>query len=166
MGMKMFIDTEFNGFGGELLSIALATLDTDRVFYRKFPLTQEADPWVVEHVLPFMDDYRETPQHIDMQRWINSILVERRENEIEVVADWPEDIKHFCDQMIVGPGERINFNNSADPYITFSIYDFDNIIYDLGDSWVESISPHNAAFDAIANALNFQSWMQLENKHG
>jgi hypothetical protein len=29
-------------------------------------------------------------------------------DSIHLVADWPEDIKHFCEQVITGPGEMMN----------------------------------------------------------
>ena len=44
--MRYFLDTEYNGFGGELLSIALSPELGDEEFYATFPLPQQIHPWV------------------------------------------------------------------------------------------------------------------------
>ena len=48
--LRYFLDTEFNGFGGELLSLALVPDEGDREFYVVLPLPDTLDPWVERHV--------------------------------------------------------------------------------------------------------------------
>jgi len=56
-----------------------------------------------------------------------------RYTSVHVIADWPEDIKHFCDALITGPGMRLNT-----PPLTMTIMRFDSV----------SELPHNALADA------------------
>jgi hypothetical protein len=52
---------------------------------------------------------------------------------IHVVADWPEDIKHFCIALITGPGTDLDI-----PPVTMEIMKIDSV----------SELPHNALADA------------------
>ena len=52
--MRYFLDTEYDGFGGRLLSLALVPEDGGEELY--LVIDQEAsDPWVQRHVVPFLD---------------------------------------------------------------------------------------------------------------
>ena len=52
--MKLFIDTEFNGFGGELISMAIVAED-GREWYGILPVADKLVEWVEEHVRPVLD---------------------------------------------------------------------------------------------------------------
>ena len=52
--MRYFLDTEFNGFGGALLSLALVP-DDGPEFYVTLGCGETCLPWVEEHVVPFLD---------------------------------------------------------------------------------------------------------------
>jgi hypothetical protein len=57
-------------------------------------------------------------------------------DSVHLIADWPEDIKLFCDALITGPGVRIDT-----PALTMEIRrDLDAV----------SRIPHNALADAFA----------------
>lgn len=108
--MILYLDCEFNGFGGELLSIALVPEIGDS-FYRIIRDTKEPPTeWVAEHVLPILgafqgQDIRDTRNTIrrELQAYV------RRFPRIHIVADWPEDIAHFCRLLLTDvPGERIS----------------------------------------------------------
>ena len=61
-----------------------------------------------------------------------------RFDTIHIIADWPEDISHFCNALLTGPGTRLNA-----PRLTMEV------CRDLhGDSKI----PHNALEDARAIA--------------
>jgi len=62
---------------------------------------------------------------------------------VHLVADWPEDIAHFCNALITGPGQRLDT-----PALTMEVR------RDLDE--VPSAIPHNAL--AIAQAIR-QSYM-------
>lgn len=114
--MKAFIDCEFNGMGGSLLSLAIVT-EQGEEWYSEFPLPAKEpwDGWVKDNVKPLLH----TPQFLsgdqggsrqlvvaDAQRSLEHWLAQF--DTIHVIADWPDDIRHFCDFLITGPGERID----------------------------------------------------------
>ena len=131
--MKLFLDTEFNGFGGKLMSMALVP-EYDRVsyWYCELEMTDQLDPWVRENVVPHMILIPST--RLEFQRKLSAYLLQF--HEITIVADWPDDIRHFCESLITGPGERI----SIPTVIKFEL--------DLNIEY-ESKVPHNALHDAI-----------------
>ena len=131
--MKLFLDTEFNGFGGKLMSMALVP-EYDRVpnFYCELEMTDQLDPWVRENVVPHMILVPST--RLEFQSKLSAYLLQFQ--EITIVADWPDDIGYFCESLITGPGERISMPSR----IKFEL--------DL-DIEYESRVPHNALHDAI-----------------
>ena len=132
--MKLFLDTEFNGFGGKLMSMALVPEDDRiRAWYCELEIKDQLDPWVKENVAPHMIMVPSTRSQF--QSSLSSYLLQFP--YITIVADWPDDIRYFCESLISGPGERI----SIPTLIKFEL-DLD-IEYD-------SNVPHNAYHDAIA----------------
>lgn len=132
--MKLFLDTEFNGFGGKLMSMALVPEhDLLENFYCELEMTDQLDPWVRENVVPHMVLVPST--RLQFQRKLASYLLQFQ--QITIVADWPDDIRYFCESLITGPGERISLPGK----IKFEL--------DL-DIEYESRVPHNALYDAIA----------------
>jgi len=127
--MNLFIDTEFNSFGGELMSIALIA-DNGNQFYRELYLPANIHPWVAEHVVP---KFSSTPTSVDqIQRSLEAFL--NQFDKVNIIADWPDDLRHLCQLLITGPGTRISF-----PPMTMQIVHLDG----------ESANPHHALFDAI-----------------
>lgn len=131
--MKLFLDTEFNGFGGKLMSMALVPED-DRVpsWYCELEMNDQLDPWVKENVVSHMILVPSTMSRF--QASLSTYLLQF--HEITIVADWPDDIRYFCESLITGPGERI----SIPTVIKFEL--------DLSIEY-ESKVPHNALHDAI-----------------
>ncbi len=126
--MRLFLDTEFNSYGGELLSIALVA-DDGRYFYEAVEGTEVANPWVAEHVIPVL---RTRPQPRDfvqvlLEQWLAQF------DTVHIVADWPEDIAYFSKLLITGPGTRIDT-----PPLTMEVLRAD----------APSAQPHNALADA------------------
>ena len=62
--MRYFLDTEFNGFGGALISVALVPEHGDDDFYASLPLPDVIEPWVERHVIPYL---RHVPPGTDLQ---------------------------------------------------------------------------------------------------
>jgi hypothetical protein len=134
--MRYFLDTEFNGFGGDLISLALAPEDRDAAaFYEALPC-QQPEPWVIDHVQPNL--HIQPISRPEMTRKLAQYLC--RDKEPVVVADWPEDIAHLTLLMVVGPGRRL-----ALPDMRFELLDLP-----LFNSGALSALPHNALSDAIA----------------
>ena len=53
--MRYFFDTEYNGFGGALLSLALVPEDGGEEFYVTIACPDPLDPWVERNVIPYLD---------------------------------------------------------------------------------------------------------------
>lgn len=131
--MNIYIDCEFNEFRGELISMALVD-EAGREFYEVLPCKKPGS-WVAEHVMPILG---KPPIPMGLFQkvlagWLSAY------DSIHVIADWPEDISHFCESLIVGPGMRINT-----PPLTMEVRrDLDAV----------SELPHNALADARAIRL-------------
>jgi len=52
--MRYFLDTEYDGFGGRLISLALVPEDGGEELYLVID-GDVTDPWVERHVMPFID---------------------------------------------------------------------------------------------------------------
>lgn len=131
---KLFLDTEFNGFGGKLISMALVP-ENDSVpeFYKELEMKDHLEPWVRDNVVPHL--FVQPCSYSAFQDALASYLWEC--GDCTIIADWPDDIRYFCEALITGPGMRINMPNS----ITFEL--------DLNIDY-ESLVPHNALHDARA----------------
>jgi hypothetical protein len=94
----LFLDTEFNGLHGELISMALVSAD-GRVFYEVLDTSEmDIDLFVAEHVLPKLD--QEPVTYLELCRVLVAFL--RQFSDVEVVADWPADFEHLCRAMTQG----------------------------------------------------------------
>ena len=134
--MHYYLDAEFNGFGGSLISLALVPKDRRRAaFYEALPCPSPV-PWVVEHVLPVLRT--EAVSKPEMTAKLRSYLCE--DVAPVVVSDWPEDIAQLAMLMIIGPGWRL-----PSPRMTFELLDLP-----LFNSETASAVPHNACHDATA----------------
>jgi hypothetical protein len=52
--MRYFVDVEFNGFGGPLISLTLAPEDPSAAAFYEAVHCEEPEPWVAEHVMPVL----------------------------------------------------------------------------------------------------------------
>lgn len=140
--MRYFLDTEFNGFGGELISLALVPEYDDQDFYVSLPLPAKIHPWVEQNVIPYL---RSVPSGVDHQlnrkeaaQHIEAFLAHDREPVI--IADWPDDLGYFCHLLVTGPGEIIDMNGLRLELINAAGF----------SSAANSKMPHNALHDARA----------------
>ena len=131
--MRIWIDTEFNEFRGALISLALVD-EAGREFYEVLEC-KKPGPWVAANVMPILGQ-APVPMQLFQQRlqaWLSPY------SWVHVIADWPEDIEHFCRALITGPGLRINT-----PPLFMEVRRDLNAVSQL---------PHNALADAKANRL-------------
>lgn len=128
--MNIYIDTEFNEFQGELISMALVA-ESGPEFYEVLPCDNPG-PWVAENVMPILGQEPVVRQvfQLRLQHWLAQFA------SVHLIADWPEDIQHFCQSLITGPGMRINT-----PPLTMEIRRDIDAVSEL---------PHNALADARA----------------
>ncbi len=109
--MRYFLDCEFNGFGGALMSLALVPEDGIDDYYVVIPLEDEAaQPWVERHVVPYLHSVppillnqldRVAAAH-DIARYLSTDV------DPEIVADWPEDIALFCRLLLTAETEIVD----------------------------------------------------------
>ena len=125
--VKLFIDCEFNEFKGELISMALVA-ENGKEWYEVLPC-DNPKPWVERNVIPVLD--KEPIPFREFQKSLYRFL--KLFDRIHVIADWPEDVKHFCETLIISPGMRIDT-----PPLSFEIVRED----------FPSERPHNALADA------------------
>jgi hypothetical protein len=140
--MRYFLDTEYNGTSGELLSLALVPDDGDELYITlktSAPLVE----WVERHVLPYLDS---VPEQLSCPRLTRSDAAHALERYLRhddaplIFADWPEDIAQFCNLMITGPGDMVDLRD-----VTFRLVPMSNF-----STAANSKVPHNALHDARA----------------
>lgn len=131
--MTLFLDTEFNGFDGQLISIALVSDEGGRgsEFYAVCELPERVTPFVLENVLLHLDK-RPEPETVVRGRLLDFLHKHQQER---IIADWPHDFIHLL-QLLCVPGGRAHVLG-----ITMQLVSTDNL---------ESDVPHNALSDARA----------------
>ena len=140
--MRYFLDTEFNGFGGELLSLALVPEDGEE-FYVTLDCPDPPHKWVERNVLPYLDSVPYSLQsprvgRIEAAQALAAYLA--TDPEPDIVADWPDDIAHFCRLLMTGPATMV-----AVPALSLRLLSLSGF-----SSAANSAVPHNALHDARA----------------
>lgn len=130
--MTLYLDTEFNGHGGELISLALVSDKHQGHFYGVLPLPKRLHPWVAEHVVPLLDMVPEPAEQFRMR--LRHFL--EKHSEEEIVADWPDDFALLM-RVMSGPDYERSFMIPCGMRLIVS-----------GE--VEPERPHNALSDAYA----------------
>jgi hypothetical protein len=138
----LYLDTEFNGFGGELLSMALVVerpSDIHWYGYRDFRSLDEAiDPWVAENVVPQLGWGTFAPFR-SLREMKNSFWAFIASYDSpEIICDWNEDAVHFC-RMLQGE----DYASSHDFAVRLTVLK-------TPPGQPVSNSPHNALEDAWA----------------
>lgn len=139
---RYFVDTEFNSYQGELISLALVS-DDNRALYLVFPRPAKVAPWVAVHVMPYLNDVpADSKVYTIFPSMLQSYLEKffAGDDRPVVVADWPDDIKFLSEALLTGPGTMIKI-----PRITFELHRVDAY-----PSSLEGAVQHNALWDAYA----------------
>ena len=140
--MRYFLDTEFNGFGGALISLGLAAEEQGHDYYVVLPLADEPNEWVARHVMPYL---RQVPDMLYNE--LDSIAAAhdlaahlRADPDPEIIADWPEDIALFNALLVTGPGVMAEVPRLRFQFVSLSGF----------STAANSNVPHNALHDARA----------------
>lgn len=105
--MRYFLDTEYDGFGGRLISLALVPEDGGEELYLVIA-GEVTHPWVQRNVVPFLDHVPEAHRGPHLSRdaagsafahWLAG------DPAPELIADWPEDLSQIAMLIVTGPGE-------------------------------------------------------------
>lgn len=137
----IFLDTEFNEFGGDLISIALVS---DRAeFYAVLPCPNPK-LWVAKHVMPFTGPVTDTPESLAHR--LAAYLTAHQGQEI--ICDWPDDVVHLSRALILGPG------------IMAPVVDYRCRYVSTYNHKVPSVTPHNA----LSDARGLRDWWRTQGK--
>jgi hypothetical protein len=153
-----YIDCEFDGHNGQLLSIAMVRGD-GRSLHVKVENAIVVDPWVQENVLPIMDAH-----HADLSWTV-------RPNEVgtplrgfigdcqnpTIIADSPVDIARFC--RAISTGEDGGWHSTDYAGMTFVVHNVN-----CYPTALEGAVQHNAWWDAMAlRAKAHDAWLASRN---
>jgi hypothetical protein len=149
--MDYFLDTEFNGYGGELISLALVREDGESL-YIIYNMDDPLDLWVKENVIPILLQENATTRVFATNRQIGADAIAeflRGDSNPHIIVDWPDDVKYFCQAIITGPGKMASI-----PRVTFSIIRVNSYPTDLPGA-----VQHNAWWDAMVlrHHLNYDN---------
>jgi hypothetical protein len=126
----LYLDTEFNGFGGQLMSLALVPDDDTESWYEELEPPPNVDLWVRQHVIPQF--YKTSLRPLIFRQSFQTYL-QKFTNPL-IVCDWHTDAIHFCQQLI-GPNHG-------------SSLDFEFRMHVLKTPRNEPVYVHNALSDA------------------
>jgi hypothetical protein len=141
--MRYFLDTEFNGFGGELLSLALVPEHGDQEFYAVLAIEAAPHAWVARNVIPYLGSVPPCIEAAPVTRGEAAMAVARYlapDRSPVLVADWPEDIAYFCNLLVTSPGEMVAVGSLAFEFLSSPGFSTSR----------NSVVPHNALHDARA----------------
>ena len=141
--MRYYLDTEFDGLGGNLLSLALVPADGGEELYLAWPRNDCCD-WVTLHVIPIITTQGAFPLAANPDMWPGEIEAYFKRTfdgyPIEVIADWPDDVGYLSRLLITGPGKMVDI-----PGIVFRVARVDAYPTNLPHA-----VQHNALWDARA----------------
>jgi hypothetical protein len=143
--MRYYIDCEFEGHEGQLLSMALVDLNGRGLHYGVTDILPICDPWVLENVVPVMGKHGATLNHRGPKNRLGQVLADfigPCECPI-ITADSPVDVARFCRAIstdLNGCWQSTNY-----PKIEFEVYNVDCYPTQLAGA-----VQHNAWWDAMA----------------
>ena len=108
--MRYFLDCEYNGFGGALLSLALVPEDGGEELYLTFDCPDPIEPWVERNVMPYIDQVPDSLKLPPMAREQAAHVLAMylgQDTQPEVLADWPTDIELLCGLLTFAPGRMV-----------------------------------------------------------
>ena len=140
--MRYFLDTEYDGFGGRLISLALVPEDGSEELYLVID-GEVRDPWVQRNVVPYLDHVPDPLQAPHLARGEAAGLLAHYlafDSAAEIIADWPEDLAQLAMLLVTGPGQMV-----AIPGLVLRLVRVTNF-----STAANSAVPHNALHDARA----------------
>lgn len=148
--MRYYLDTEFDGHIGPLLSLAMVSED-GLSFHASSVSVTATDAWVIAHVVPVIDRHDADvtailKQSHQMGGAIRSFieLSSRVGDDCHtIIADAPGDIGRFC--TAIGTGETGGWTPTEFPRLTFEYHNVEPYPTSLPGA-----VQHNAWWDAMA----------------
>ena len=140
---RYYIDCEFDGHNGPLLSMAIVRDDDDYSIHMR--IAQEAkDPWVRKNVMPLMDQHKATQSGIVYINDVGGVIRAFIDtDEPTIIADSPVDIGRFC--AVISTGADGGWASADYPFMRFEVHNVD-----CYPTTLEGAVQHNAWWDAMA----------------
>jgi hypothetical protein len=153
--LRYFLDTEYNGWGGALISLALVPEDGGQELYIVLDVPDPLEDWVEQHVVPYLSSVPESliadavprgEAARELSAWLTreydtQLLAHYPERvELKILADWPEDLSQICNLLMIGPGDMVDI-----PALSFDLVRLPGF-----STAANSKVPHNALHDARA----------------
>lgn len=144
MTERFYLDCEFDGHGGPLLSIAL--VDEGGCGIHVQTNAQPADPWVQENVMPIMGTHEAATEAVGvplngvgcvLRAWLGDV-----QNPV-FVADSPVDIGRLC--AALSTNEDGGWQSCGYPSMRFEVHNVD-----CYPTTLDGAVQHNAWWDAMA----------------
>ena len=141
--MRYFIDCEFDGHNGPLLSMALVRGPRDSLMI----VTGDTalDPWVAENVLPIMHADNAEQTVFSSANAAGRHILEFIGDDLApvIIADSPVDIARFCQAL--STGDNGGWASTWYPLMKFEVHNVECYPTDLPGA-----VQHNAWWDAMA----------------
>lgn len=138
--MRYYLDTEFNGMGGALISLALVSeddIDHSIYLYTDCPNPR---PWVRQNVMPHLREGRR-PTKVKPNGFGPALARFLADDDAPVaVCNWPDDIRHLCQVL----------KHHADILVDHPRFGFELLWMPCRPENVPAAIAHNAWWDAVA----------------
>ena len=138
-----YIDCEFDGHDGPLLSIAMVRGDG---YSLHVEVIQDAkDPWVISNVMPIMDAHKADITRVSEPFYVGPFLRDFMGNcqNPTIIADSPVDIGRFC--RAISTGFDGGWQSTDFPQMTFIVRNVN-----CYPTTLKGAVQHNAWWDAMA----------------
>lgn len=142
--MKYYLDCEFDGVNGPLITIALIAEDS-RDIYIVTDHTDIKDPWVTENIIPILDSHSCTNVFKTTQDLVGSLLRDFliSDDSPVIISDSTADVGYFT--RAYGVDIDGTYHRLGKKRISFIVENVKPFPTDL-----ENITRHNAHGDALA----------------
>lgn len=147
---RYYLDCEFDGHGGQLLSIALIR-DGAADSIVVIPDGEAQDPWVIENVVPVLQRDAAQTTIFCRQDQVGKALRDFIGDDQcpTIIADSPVDIGRFC--TAISTGEGGGWASCDYPRMSFEVHNVDCYPTEL-----RGAVQHNAWWDAMALRARLQ----------
>jgi hypothetical protein len=151
--VRYYLDTEFNSFGGSLISIGIAREDGECLYLvvppadiARMRFEESMDPWIEENIIPVLTDVPPDvkPVYRSVHNWPRLIgeFIYRDGETPQIIVDWPSDAMDFAKLLMTGPGVAVPMSNQT--HITIIRH------LDVYPTTLKGAVQHNAIWDALA----------------
>lgn len=142
--MKFFIDCEFDGFKGELISLAVVCENGSSIYLVNKDIF-ETSLWVSENVMPILYKCPVFAWKVGLDEFgmlIYTFIEEQLEAEEYshpvIISDWPADIRYFCEVIEYEGGRMIPLQTATFAFARINSY----------PNNIKGAIQHNAWWDA------------------